>query len=141
MTDEKALAVFEEFKIRRVYDDKAEVWYFSMVDIIAALLQQPNCYRPSSDRIKCRFFTKLPSKIFQGQNNDSAVNIGAAKVPSYETEGFVQFVRVAPLVLNALRFDDSDANSGEGCRPSPCLFALCLRPSQCLPCDPSAAIW
>ena len=41
MSNEKALAVFENFKIRRVYDEKAETWYFSVVDIIAALLQQP----------------------------------------------------------------------------------------------------
>ena len=37
---EQALAVFEDFKIRRVYDEKAERWYFSVVDIVAALIQQ-----------------------------------------------------------------------------------------------------
>ncbi len=42
MSDEKALAVFENFKIRRAYDDKTETWYFSVVDIVAALIQQPN---------------------------------------------------------------------------------------------------
>lgn len=42
MSDEKALAVFENFKIRRAYDEKSETWYFSVVDIIAALIQQPN---------------------------------------------------------------------------------------------------
>lgn len=34
------LANFEDYKIRRVYDEKAETWYFSVVDIIQALLQQ-----------------------------------------------------------------------------------------------------
>ena len=34
------LAVFEKYKIRRVYDESAEIWYFSVVDIIQALLQQ-----------------------------------------------------------------------------------------------------
>ena len=29
MSNEKALAVFENFKIRRLYDEKAEIWYFS----------------------------------------------------------------------------------------------------------------
>lgn len=42
MDHEKALAVFENFKIRRVYDEKTETWYFSVVDIIAALIQQPD---------------------------------------------------------------------------------------------------
>ena len=42
MSKGNALAVFEDFKIRRIYDEQREVWYFSVVDIIAALLQQPD---------------------------------------------------------------------------------------------------
>ena len=38
----KALAVFENYKIRRHYDEEAEMWYFSVVDIIAVLIQQPD---------------------------------------------------------------------------------------------------
>jgi DNA-damage-inducible protein D len=34
------LAIFENFRIRRVYDEKAETWYFSVVDIIQVLTQQ-----------------------------------------------------------------------------------------------------
>jgi len=36
------LAVFENFKIRRIYDEKSETWFLSVVDIIQALIQQPN---------------------------------------------------------------------------------------------------
>jgi hypothetical protein len=36
------LAVFENFKIRRSYDEKTGMWYFSVVDIIQALIQQPD---------------------------------------------------------------------------------------------------
>ena len=36
----QALAAFEDFQIRRVYDEKAEKWYFSVVDIVGALIQQ-----------------------------------------------------------------------------------------------------
>ena len=39
---EKSLALFENYKIRRHYDDHTETWYFSVVDIIAVLLQQPD---------------------------------------------------------------------------------------------------
>jgi len=42
MRNERALAVFEHFKIRRIYDEKSETWFFSVVDIIAALIQQPD---------------------------------------------------------------------------------------------------
>jgi DNA-damage-inducible protein D len=42
MSNESALAVFENFKIRRIYDEKSDTWFFSVVDIIAALIQQPD---------------------------------------------------------------------------------------------------
>lgn len=32
-----SLAIFETHKIRRHYDEKTETWYFSVIDIIAAL--------------------------------------------------------------------------------------------------------
>ena len=34
------LAIFEDFKIRRIYDEEKEMWYFSVIDIIGALIQQ-----------------------------------------------------------------------------------------------------
>lgn len=36
------LAIFEKYKIRRVFDESNETWYFSVVDIIAALIEQPD---------------------------------------------------------------------------------------------------
>lgn len=42
MDEEKSLVAFEKYKIRRFYDEKNETWYFSVVDIIAVLIQQPN---------------------------------------------------------------------------------------------------
>ena len=35
-------AIFEEREIRRLYDEKTETWYFSVVDIIGVLTQQPD---------------------------------------------------------------------------------------------------
>jgi hypothetical protein len=39
---DKSLAVFEGHKIRRHYDEKTEIWYFSVVDIMQVLIQQAN---------------------------------------------------------------------------------------------------
>lgn len=36
------LVIFEEYNIRRLYDEKSETWLFSVVDIIQALTQQPD---------------------------------------------------------------------------------------------------
>lgn len=42
MSEANALAVFENYKIRRVYDDASETWFFSVIDVVAALIQQPD---------------------------------------------------------------------------------------------------
>src|SRR6266567_1335040 len=34
---QNSLTIFENFKIRRTYDEKTETWFFSIVDIIKAL--------------------------------------------------------------------------------------------------------
>jgi len=34
------VAFFENFKIRRIYDEKSETWFFSVVDIIGVLIEQ-----------------------------------------------------------------------------------------------------
>ena len=36
------LAIFEQHKMRRHYDEKTETWFFLVVDIIQALTQQPD---------------------------------------------------------------------------------------------------
>ncbi len=43
-----ALAIFENFKIRRRYDEATEVWYFSVIDVVAALTNQPDFKRAKS---------------------------------------------------------------------------------------------
>lgn len=35
-----SLVIFEDFRIRRHYDEKTETWYFSVIDIVAALIEQ-----------------------------------------------------------------------------------------------------
>ncbi len=35
-----SLAIFEDFKIRRYYDEKKESWYFSVIDVVSVLIEQ-----------------------------------------------------------------------------------------------------
>ena len=34
--------IFEDREIRRLYDEKTETWFFSVVDIVQILTQQPD---------------------------------------------------------------------------------------------------
>lgn len=36
------LTVFEDYKIRRIFDEETETWFFSVVDIVQALTQHPD---------------------------------------------------------------------------------------------------
>ena len=42
MTKQNAIKVFEEKKVRTVWDSDKEEWYFSIVDVIAVLTDSPN---------------------------------------------------------------------------------------------------
>lgn len=40
MQNKNTLAIFDGYKIRRHYDEKTETWFFSVIDIVAALIEQ-----------------------------------------------------------------------------------------------------
>lgn len=42
MTQKQALKIFDEKRIRTVWDDVTEKWYFSVVDVVGALTDSPN---------------------------------------------------------------------------------------------------
>lgn len=42
MTQQNAIKIFEEKKVRTVWDDEKEKWFFSIVDVIEALTDSEN---------------------------------------------------------------------------------------------------
>ena len=52
--EENALAVFENYKIRRYYDEQTEKWYFSVIDVIEIL---------TGSSIPKRYWTDLKKKL------------------------------------------------------------------------------
>ena len=84
MNREQALAVFEDFKIRRVYDEEAETWYFSVVDIVAALIQQPD-YQTAR-----KYWNKLKERLkkegSQSVTNCHQLKLEAADGKRYATD-------------------------------------------------------
>jgi len=57
MANDKQITIFEGQKIRRHYDEKAEKWYFSVIDIIAVLTDQIDYNRAKS------YWTTLKNRL------------------------------------------------------------------------------
>lgn len=72
MTKKDAIKIFEDKKIRTVWDDKTEEWYFSIVDVVAVLTDSDNPRRYWSD-LK-RKLSKEGSQLY--------ANIVQLKLPS-----------------------------------------------------------
>lgn len=72
MTKKDAIKIFEDKKIRTVWDDKTEEWYFSIIDVIAVLTDSDNPRRYWSD-LK-RKLSKEGSQLY--------ANIVQLKMPS-----------------------------------------------------------
>ena len=52
-----AIVIFENYNIRRIYDEKSETWFFSVVDIISILIQQTNHQKAKS------YWTTLKNRL------------------------------------------------------------------------------
>jgi len=82
---ENTLAVFENYKIRKIYDEEAETWYFSVVDIVQALIQQPE-YQAAR-----KYWNKLKERLkkegSQSATNCHRLKLEAAPPPAPPIEG------------------------------------------------------
>jgi DNA-damage-inducible protein D len=84
-------ANFEDYNIRRVYDEKTETWYFSVVDIIRALLQQPDFQTAR------KYWNKLRERLGK-EGSETVTNCHRLKLPA--EDGKMRLTDVAsPEVL------------------------------------------
>ena len=70
MTKKEAIKVFEEKKVRTVWDDEQEKWYFSIVDVCAVLTD-------SKDAIA--YWRKLKQRL-KAEGNETVTNCHALKL-------------------------------------------------------------
>jgi len=66
-TNNKQITIFEGQKIRRLWDEKEEKWYFSVADIIQALIQQAD-YQTAR-----KYWNKLKERL-KKEGNESVSN-------------------------------------------------------------------
>jgi len=73
MKNNNSLAIFENFKIRRIYDEKTETWFFSVIGIVAALTEQTNY-----NRVKT-YWTTLKNRL-KNEGSEVVTNCDRLKI-------------------------------------------------------------
>jgi hypothetical protein len=75
MPRDQKLAIFEGKKIRRIYDEKTETWYFSVIDIIAVLIEQKDFKKAKS------YWTTLKNRL-KNEGSELVTKCDQLKMPS-----------------------------------------------------------
>ena len=70
MTKKQAIQLFEEKKVRTVWDDEEEKWYFSIVDTVAVLTNSEN---PQT-------YWRVLKKRLRDEGNETVTNCNAFKM-------------------------------------------------------------
>jgi hypothetical protein len=96
MSKGNALAVFENFKIRRMYDEQREIWYFSVVDIIAALIQQPD-YQTAR-----KYWNKLKERL-KKEGSQSVTDCHQLKLPAADGKSYLTDVANPETLLRLIQ--------------------------------------
>ena len=79
----EAIKLFEERKVRTIWDDTHEKWYFSIVDVVAILTDSPN---PQT-------YWRVLKKRLKEEGNETVTNCNALKLKA--TDGKMRLTDVA----------------------------------------------
>lgn len=74
MTKKEAIKIFEEKKVRTLWDDETEEWYFSIIDVIAVLTESDN---------PRKYWSVLKTRL-RKEGNETATNCSQLKMPSLD---------------------------------------------------------
>lgn len=89
-------AIFEQYKIRRIYDEENEVWYFSVVDIIQALIDQPEY------QLARKYWNKLKERL-RKEGNESVTNCHRLKLEAADGKKYLTDVASAEVILRLVQ--------------------------------------
>ena len=96
MENRNMLAVFENYKIRRVYDEASEIWLFSVVDVVAALIQQP-------DFQAARNYWKVLKNRLKKEGSQSVTKCNRLKLPSADGKSYLTDVADPETLLRIIQ--------------------------------------
>ena len=86
------MAVFEGSDIRRVYDEETGVWWFSVVDIVQVLTQQPD-YQTAR-----KYWNKLKERLGK-EGSESVTDCHRLKLPAADGKHYLTDVATAETLL------------------------------------------
>ncbi len=89
-------AIFEGREIRRLYNDKTETWWFSVVDIIQVLTQQPD-YQTAR-----KYWNKLKERLMK-EGSQSVTNCHRLKLPAADGKWYLTDVATAETLLRLVQ--------------------------------------
>jgi DNA-damage-inducible protein D len=95
MTD-KSLAIFENHQIRRYYDEQKETWYFSVIDIIQVLIQQPD-YQTAR-----KYWNKLKERL-KKEGSESVTNCHQLKMEAADGKKYLTDVADPETLLRLIQ--------------------------------------
>jgi hypothetical protein len=90
------IAVFEEKGIRRVYDEKTETWYFSVVDIVQVLTDQP-------DHALARNYWKVLKNRLKKEGSEVVTNCNRLKLTAEDGKQRLTDVADAETLLRLVQ--------------------------------------
>jgi hypothetical protein len=89
-------AIFEEHEIRRVYDEATETWWFSVVDIVQVLTQQP-------DYQAARNYWKVLKNRLSKEGSESVTKCNRLKLPAADGKNYLTDVATAETLLRLVQ--------------------------------------
>jgi hypothetical protein len=92
----KDLAIFEGHGIRRLYDETTETWWFSVVDIIQVLTQQPD-YQTAR-----KYWNKLKERLGK-EGSQSVTNCHQLKLAAADGKNYLTDVANAETLLRLVQ--------------------------------------
>lgn len=96
MDNSKELAIFEDYKIRRVFDEKTEAWFFSVVDIIQVLIQQ-------KDYQAARNYWKVLKNRLKKEGSESVTNCNRLKLEASDGKKYLTDVASVETLLRLIQ--------------------------------------
>lgn len=89
-------AIFEDYKIRRIYDEKTETWFFSVIDIVQALIHQPD-YQTAR-----KYWNKLKERL-KNEGSELVTNCHQLKMPAEDGKLRLTDVASAETLLRLIQ--------------------------------------